>query len=706
MYRRKAFLLALTTFFGLLSFSLPARQTRNVYLDKASDLLYFGNDSVELVIDATSGYFQRIRNKRTGIDHKPQDQGVWPYGLTVGTRENPDMMRADILPDRVQKMTHRLEERSAASVLRLEYSMLLDNKSKSPTGVGLGVEIELAPKREYFSIRSEIANGGGWWVTNFYAGKGQLVTGDSSPENERVRIPTHGTRRRTEFKGTSLGLPTYTWGWTDYSGERGGIGMGYVNDSGIQLMFDIQPAGSGVSQSWRLFDTRGYWHFERSMNDYQKSLLIQPLEPANNFTTGEWLIVPHSGDWHQTADVYRERLLKTFAGDYQSWDTLPQRVKDVYVQFGFFIADNSIGNAYPRKVRNHTETIIPQMRAALEPMGLEPRNASANLIFFHPNVGRYPEFFPVWEPAGGDKGLKQTIAGLHKMGIKYVIGYTHLSYNHPAAKNYVYGADVHGTSPPTNPTAGLRACIDNSAWIRLWKERLIPAYASLGFDGVYADEGHFPWGTCSFNGPDHLHGPTAVGILTANTRGSLRLFKMLHERLGPQSVIMVEGSGDVSGRWADADHAYPDPAVAYTLPFKRYMWYVDVLTPDPKISEQVNIAVAHGYALMPNLENGKKISDFTPFRRYVATRKRIEAASAPGYPQGFRDTVGLKWTNRALEARAFRDPVAGITVVYYATAPVDTELELDGAALGYPKIGTQRQRVKLDKDGVDFWIVK
>jgi len=31
---------------------------------------------------------------------------------------------------------------------------------------------------------------------------------------------------------------------------------------------------------------------------------------------------------------------------------------------------------------------------------------------------------------------------------------------------------------------------------------------------------------------------------------------------------------------------------------------------------------------------------------------------------------------------------------------------VNGAALGFPALGTQRRRVKLDKDGVDFWILK
>ena len=697
-------LLGLVCFLSLATLQSPAQDA--VYLKERGKLIHFGNDKVELTLDSGSGFFRSIRNKQTGIDHKPAGEGVWPFGLWAGTRQKPQQRTAEITADGVQKMSYKLNRQADLATLRLTYAMLLDNATHKPTGVGLGVEIALAPGRDFFVLRAEIANGGPLWVTSFYAGKGRLLTGESSRKSEHVHIPGRGGFDRSEFRGRSLGDPTYSMGWTDYSGARGGIGIGYVNRKGMQVVFDIQPVGDGLLQSWRLFDTHGYWHFERLMNEYQESLLFQPLEPANHFTTDEWLIMPHAGDWHRTADVFRERYLKAFQGDYRTWEALPEKVKNLYVQFGFFVAENSIGNTYPRKVINHLDTIVPQVRAALEAVGVEASRASVNLVFWHPNVGRYPEYFPVWEAVGGDAGMKRTLNALHKMGIGYVIGYAHLSYNHRAAKNYLVEADTLDTVPLVNPTAGHRACIDNSAWIRLWKEQLIPAYARLGFDGVYADEGHFPWGTCSVIAPGHRHGATAEGILTANTRGVMRLHKMLHEGLGAQSVIMVEGTGMVAGRWVDANHAYPDPAVAFTFPLKRYLWFLDPMTPDPELAKLVNLSLAHGYAIMVNLGQGKAIANPEPLRRYVAMRKRLEQESAPGYPNGFRDTVGLKWEDPALEARAFRGPAAGITVVYYATAPVDTELEVDGAALGFPGLGTKRRRVKLDKDGIDFWILK
>lgn len=670
------------------------------------DALRFGNGRVELTLDAKSGYFREIVNVATGIHHKKPDDGVWPFGLWVGTREKPEQMRAEIRADGVQRMTHALEDGAGGlKRLALTYPMLVDNKSRAPTGVGLGVWIELAPGREYFALRAEIANAGPLGVTNFYAAQGEGLTGEISRADETVWIPTRGGTPRSRFSGAVLGFPTYTWGWMDCSGKHGGLGIACLNKQGIQMVFDLKPTPDGLVQSWRLFDTRGYWHFENLYDDRQKALRIQPLEAGSTFATDEWLIIPHAGDWHRTADAYRERYAEVFKGDYLDWARLPEKVRRLHFQIGIFVAENSIGNSYPRKVVTPLDAIPPEVERILRGTGADPARVSVNAAFNQPHVGRYPEFFPVWGPAGGDEGWKRMVERLHAMGIAYVMGYTHLAYDHPAAKNYVPEADASEYVPTFNPTAGRRACVDNAAWVRLWRDELIPAYRERRFDAVYADEGHFPWGMCAGTGAGHLHGVTAPGILSANSRGVLRLHKLLHEGLGPESVIMVEGAGDVSGRWVDVGHAYPDPAVPYSLPFKRLLWNLDAQTPEPTLQRNVNVCLALGYALMFNSHPEHTVADYGPLRRYVEARNRLEADRAPGYPQGFRDTVGVTTSAPALVAKAFRDDT-GITVVYYAEGPVEGEIAVDAAALGHPGLGATTRTVKLEKDGFGYFVLR
>lgn len=671
-----------------------------VFARAADDGLHFGNDLLELVLDQRDGHFLQLRNRRAGVDHLSANHGVWPFGLTVGSRDEPEALTAEIRAGSPQTMSWKVESGPRGMHrLRLTYSMLRDNRSGHETGVGLGVSIELAPERNYLILRAEIANGGPHGVTRFYAGQGTVVTGEPARAGETVWLPTRGGHSHPKFQPTHIGLPTYCWGWADYSGARSGIGMGYVNQQGIQLMFDLDPTPEGLIQGWHLFDTRGYWHFENMMNAEQKRLLLQPLEAGNNFTTDEWLIVLHEGDWHRTADAYRERYLEAFRNDYVDWEGLPARTRQQDVRLGCWVAENSIGNHYPRLVLMPLREIAPQVKEALRTCGIPPERASMNVTFFHPHVGRYPEFFPVFPAAGGEEGWKEMLAQLRPLGLAGLTGYTHLAYDHPAASNYVVEADALDTTVTINPTAGHRACVDNSAWQALWRERLIPAYRAHGFQGVFADEGHFPWGTCSVAGKAHTHGTSAVGILTANTRGILGLHRLLHDGLGPGSSIMVEGSGDVAGRWADENQAYPDPAVAYTLPFRRYFWGVDATTPQADLDTIVNLCLAHGYALEFSLHRGQPLRGAPTIRRYIRWCQRLRRQ--PGYPQHFRDSVGVTGGADGLVVKAFSGP-AGITVVYYATEAVQAQLEIDGTRLNHPHLGRQPLRIHLGQGEIGF----
>ncbi len=293
---------------------------------------------------------------------------------------------------------------------------------------------------------------------------------------------------------------------------------------------------------------------------------------------------------------------------------------------------------------------------------------------------------------------------LHQMRLAYLSGYTHLSYEHPAAHNYTIEADAFNETLMLDPILGHRACVDNSAWQRLWRNKLIPAYKAHGLDGVFADEGSFPWGNCTVAAPAHLHGTSAVGILTANTRGILRLHRLFHEGLGPGSVIQVEGASDIAGRWADANQAYQHPGLAYTLPFKRFFQFIDVRAPDAAVNKSVNEALAQGNVLMFNLDRAKPITNFAPLKRYAAVRSELEAAGAPGYPEGFRDTIGLKTSTKDLVAKAFSSE-NGVTVIYYATSALSGEIAVDGPAIGEPRLGMQAFQVQLKKDELGFRVL-
>jgi hypothetical protein len=67
--------------------------------------------------------------------------------------------------------------------------------------------------------------------------------------------------------------------------------------------------------------------------------------------------------------------------------------------------------------------------------------------------------------------------------------------------------------------------------------------------------------------------------------------------------------------------------------------------------------------------------------------------------------VGVRTTDPALIAKTFVS-VSGITLIYYATAPVRGEVTVDAAALGHPKLAARKFPVTLAKDGIGFQLLE
>ena len=219
------------------------------------------------------------------------------------------------------------------------------------------------------------------------------------------------------------------------------------------------------------------------------------------------------------------------------------------------------------------------------------------------------------------------------------------------------------------------------------------------------------WEVCEGSGPTHLHGTKTVGILTESQAG-VQFSRLFRSGLGPEGSTMMEGSGDVSGRWVDIWTAFTEPTLKYTLPDKLY-WGTSATPeklPDSLLYGHVPII---NFARPDRASRALDSSEEDPearasLRQYLALRKKL--AAAPGYPDGFRDQVGLSVSGSQdvpeLLAKVFRRLQEGITVVYYAKSPLQAELAVDGRALDNPKLGVRRKRVRLDKNEVGIWIIR
>jgi len=49
-----------------------------------SDHLVLGNDRVELKLDSRTGFIRDIFSRETGLHHKTESSGIWPFGLRMG----------------------------------------------------------------------------------------------------------------------------------------------------------------------------------------------------------------------------------------------------------------------------------------------------------------------------------------------------------------------------------------------------------------------------------------------------------------------------------------------------------------------------------------------------------------------------------------------------------------------------------------------
>lgn len=679
---------------------------------QAGDTIQFGNAHIELVMDAGNGFLRNIVNHQTHIEHKTAADGSWPFRIVAG---RPVPMNAG----NAQRMHYTLSDN--ANRLELVYDDLVDD-SGAQTGIALRITMNVEPADDFVTISAQIDNRGSRPVTSFSSGDGELLTGDQDRSGERITIPGIGSNQRAGFIKRTLGYPPgldlaelnrefptvpddqIGAGWLDYSGSRGGVGIGYVDPRGPAMVFQARSArpGGGMRLVWRLFDLEwGYWH-NQLMNRATASV---PLPASARLETGEWILAAHAGDWHRMADIYRQRYEKYYASDRRSPDEVPRSFRDSSLAVDLVIADQGGFNYIPeqgpgRKLYLRFADVPSHVQAIARQAGIPLRRLGVKIAGQTATTWSFPDFFPFLAAAGGDEGARDMAAALARLGAAYTAYYTNPWYNNdsprhkdePVVHNHIKDA-VSGDS--LNAARGTVACLDNHAWQRLWRDTLLPAYRNVGASGIYFDEGQVINEICGKKEPAaHRHGTDPPGVLGGPGRGLMALQRLAREVLGPSFVVLAEGANDVTGRWLDA-WQYTEPASRYTHPEV----IVGAVITDSRSLRQVHGALVNGAML----ELAPGVAPTSLLARALAVREQLLESHAPGFPGGFRDTVGVR-PPAGLVARAFREPGRGVTVVYYATTPVDGELQVDGRALDNEALGVQRKHMKLGAGTAGFWV--
>jgi hypothetical protein len=429
------------------------------YVD--TPLLCIGNERVELKLDRKTGFVKDIYCKETGFHHRDGENfGIWPFGLRMGNQYSPDLVRVEINDSprcAKQEMIYSVESKSWGKTLEMYYNDLKTTSGLS-SGVELKVSIDLNEGSDYFLIRAKIKNMGKYGITRLFSGWGGLIA-DSTRDKEHLAVPDWSLgalwdnpssffKERETFGYPIFGsLGLLDAGWIDLYGEKGGIGIGYLNRQGLAMLFNIQsaptipndlspPRSEGMGINWQLFNLIQ----DKLTENMTVPGGIYPLMPGESFSTDPWILAPHAGDWHRMADIYRQEYEKYFKGDYLTWEDTHPTAKEIDLTAYYNYTVDSERPKY-EKIKG----LVPSIEKVIEQSGVHPENLLVGVLAMCHSPLKWPDHFPycsVDEVEEAKESARPTVTKLRSLGIDAVLFFTHLFYNHPDANDYQAEAET------------------------------------------------------------------------------------------------------------------------------------------------------------------------------------------------------------------------------------------------------------------------
>ncbi len=585
-----------------------------------------------------------------------------------------------------------------------------------PAGITARVEIHLPHDADYFRLRAHLdLRGSTCEVVRFGTGWGGALCADEDHAYEHIAAPEWFggaiyDNPHAMLNGPALTGKTMLWpytggaqnsllaGWVDLYGRHGGLGVGYLARSGQQVAFEAAADGDGLSLNWRTFDLSG-------VNTYFGDVAIgyaglYPLEPGRTFTSDWWIIAPHAGDWHRMADIYRTEYEQAFAGEFLTAETLSPAVRG---------ADYVLSCWFPYQPGGrHFDGFPAAVRAAVDALGVDPGRVLVWVIGTQTEGfdTTFPDFFPMHTQCGGDEAARRAIAELRAMGIGGVFIYTNPSYDHPRARLFVPEADTG-----IRANHGHFACFAAPAWDEMWRTQLAPRLLEVGATGIQIDQ--WPLTFCPCRRRGHGHRTDSQSALRGQSLGKRRWLKSLRQTLAgaePDWFFFSEAGTDAFGALADIwqfGHRafYPGGRPTGELARFTHPQYA-MTTGQPPLEGLINGFLA--YAAEPAAtgdpaEPLHKQAALPEFQEYRRVRAELRTASAPGFPHGFRDTLGLTVSSPDVAARAYRD-ARGITVLYFARQDVEVRIEVCPAALDHPAASPEAISVALKAGQAGWWM--
>ncbi len=503
-------------------------------------------------------------------------------------------------------------------------------------------------------------------------------------------------------------------GWMDLSGKKGGIYLATHDKSSTGTLLAAVPAPGPT--------------FDMSLT---KQIVVKP---GKTWHCPEAVLAVHDGDWHASADRYR-----AWARSWMKKPDLPQWIRDAN---GWVLMGCQNGVPFRR---------IPDVFRQAQWMGIEYLHVHGEGIdsTWQDKSGKHharcsPTYLYPSPAFGTVAELKAAVRKVHEAEgrVMFYFLYERWTPSHSTSDNFGGGKrsevpkeylppplafyynnallDNPGRKPPTKHPfmAERNMCLASAGWQDWMRRWAIDVYAKqLGADGFY-------WDVMGRNGPfrcfNGKHGHEGQNGWAGGCAKVLETVIREGRKVNPDYSCAIEGCSDVLGQWVGfhlMSGATKHPNVfRYTFPeyicvdgFSNTFWKLTRPQKAHRVFLNGERFDIHGY--------DQRV------KRIINLRRRIKPFT--DWPAVFRDTVGLKTSDKRVQARAFvrtdgENRVIAVTMmneqhVKDATVKVDLKpigrpkaaylFHLDGRVSVAGKPGAGVQIINVPRDNVSAAVI-
>jgi hypothetical protein len=654
------------------------------------------NDIVLFGFDSTSGRLVKMLDKRSGREHIHRDDGgrlfrvVCPSATWLSRYADADASAPPVATLDVDRLTLHYDRLQAAD---------------GPLNVAVTVDVHLPDGAEEARFGLTVQNNGpdvihevrypwiGGWESYGGPGEDRALIGchpidPHSAEGTDLSYNIGGANRRNFYSLVYTMLP-----FADISGP--GAGISYI-------CYSKSPIFGG-------FVTE---HLDQNpdVTNWSLSWVSSPfLQPGETWTSVEIGIGVHSGDWHTTADRYREFM--------DTWWTGSQASARVRESIGFqvLMARSFDGLSIA------PFSDLPRIAESGKKYGVEDLCVwdSTAALYLRPDDGT---FWEQYDPEQTLDDLREgiTAAGQTGVNVSTLVNYRLIRENSSIYREIgdamvqmgIHGSPInedwsnisssHASFRTDYLTRQGRVLCQKSEQFREMARSITDQTMQLGFTSLFIDQ-TFDLNPCFADNHGHMSPndtPQAVIDWVSEVTERVR-------QVSPETYLIGENVDVFCLQYIDVNWVWNWESIApevmrYTIPESVICWVVDR---QPRV---LNRAFALGsFMALTTAELTGTLDEYPEYAEHVKSLAELRHKTADFIAHGrFRDTIGLE--SDGATTYIYKSD-AGLAVVIANTEDrkVDTHIAVDASALGssvgpegtlFRSDGTQ-QSVKAQDDG-------